>query len=90
MRLHCLSCVECRRKEKEPRSAWEKRIRTCEGLCALTWNPNQLRHAAATEIRKIAGLDAARVVLGHRSPSITETYAEIDTGKAAEIMGRIG
>src|SRR5262249_45494615 len=32
------------------------------------WHPNQLRHAKATELRREAGLDAARVVLGHRSP----------------------
>jgi integrase len=54
------------------------------------WHPNQLRHAKATEIRREAGLDAARVVLGHRSPQITEVYAELDTGKAAEVMERLG
>ena len=54
------------------------------------WRPNQLRHTKATEIRRDAGLDAARVVLGHRSPQITETYAEIDVGKAIQIMERLG
>jgi integrase len=54
------------------------------------WAPNQLRHAKATEIRREAGLDAARVVLGHRSPRITEVYAEIDVSKAAEVMERLG
>jgi integrase len=54
------------------------------------WHPNQLRHTKATEIRREAGLDAARVVLGHRSPQITETYAEIDVRKGAEIMARLG
>jgi integrase len=54
------------------------------------WHPNQLRHAKATEIRREAGLDAARVVLGHRSPAITEVYAEIDVNKAAEVMARLG
>jgi integrase len=54
------------------------------------WHPNQLRHTKATEIRREAGLDAARAVLGHRSPQITETYAEIDVNKAAEIMARLG
>jgi len=38
----------------------------------------------------LAGLDAARAVCGHRSPQVTETYAEIDIGKAAEIMAQIG
>ena len=54
------------------------------------WHPNQLRHTKATEIRREAGLDAARVVLGHRSPQITEIYAEIDLNKAAEVMARLG
>ena len=54
------------------------------------WHPNQLRHTKATEIRRDAGLDAARVVLGHRSPQMTEVYAEIDVNKAAEVMARLG
>jgi hypothetical protein len=29
-------------------------------------------------------------VLGHRSPQITEVYAEIDVNKAAEVMARLG
>jgi integrase len=54
------------------------------------WHPHQLRHNKATEIRRKYGIDAARVVLGHRSPAITETYAELDSSKAAEIMGKLG
>jgi integrase len=67
-------------------------------ICRLTdfsiavpcWHPHQLRHTKATEIRREAGLDAARAVLGHRSPQITETYAEIDINKAAEVMAKLG
>ena len=29
------------------------------------WSPNQLRHAAATEVRKQFGLEAAQIILGH-------------------------
>jgi integrase len=54
------------------------------------FHPHQLRHSAATKLRKEYGLEAARVVLGHKSLAITETYAEIDQGKASEIMGRVG
>ena len=68
-------------EQKAELRAWRKRHR---------WHPNQLRHAKATEIRREAGLDAARVVLGHRSPQITEVYAELDVGKAAEVMARLG
>jgi integrase len=61
-----------------------------EQIIVPSWHPHQLRHTKATEIRREAGLDAARVVLGHRSPQVTETYAEIDTKKAAEIMAQLG
>jgi len=54
------------------------------------WHPHQLRHTAATLIRKEFGLDAARAVLGHRSPAITEVYAEIDAGKASEVALKLG
>jgi integrase len=54
------------------------------------WHPHQLRHTKATEIRREAGLDAARAVLGHRSPVVTEVYAELDINKAAEVMERLG
>ena len=59
-------------------------------LRAHHWSPNQLRHNAATHIRKEFGLDAARVILGHSSPAVTEVYAELDQAKAMEIMGKIG
>jgi integrase len=54
------------------------------------FHPHQIRHTKATEIRREAGLDAARAVLGHRSPKITEVYAEIDVNKAAAVMEKLG
>jgi integrase len=54
------------------------------------WSPNQLRHAAATEIRKKFGLEAAQVVLGHTSADITQVYAERDQALAAEVVRQIG
>jgi integrase len=54
------------------------------------WRPHQLRHTKATEIRREAGLDAARAVLGHRKAQVTEVYAELDVSKAAEVMSRLG
>lgn len=54
------------------------------------WQPNQLRHTTATEIRREVGLDAARAVLGHRSPAVTAVYAELDMAKAAEVMEKLG
>jgi integrase len=57
---------------------------------AQRWHPNRLRHTTATELRREFGLDAARAVLGHRSPQITEVYAEIDVAKAAAVMEKLG
>jgi integrase len=57
---------------------------------AHRWHPSQLRHTKATELRREFGLDAARAVLGHRSPQVTEVYAEIDVAKAAQAMEKLG
>jgi len=55
-----------------------------------TWHPNQLRHAAATEIRRQFGLEAAQVTLGHAAADITQVYAERDFAKARAVMEVVG
>jgi integrase len=55
-----------------------------------SWHPHQLRHNAATWLRKEFGLDVARIILGHRSPVITEIYAELDREKAINAMQKSG
>lgn len=62
----------------------------CKRAGVPIWHPNQLRHNAATRLRKEFGLDVARVILGHSSPSVTEIYAEVDREKAMSIMERVG
>jgi integrase len=54
------------------------------------WTPHQLRHAAATYIRKEFGLDASQAVLGHKGAKVSEVYAEVDQAKAVEVALRIG
>jgi site-specific recombinase XerC len=54
------------------------------------WSPNQLRHSAATEIRKRFGLEATQVVLGHSAADVTQVYAERDMEKAAAVMAQVG
>ena len=54
------------------------------------WTPGQLRHNAGTRIRHKHGLEAARLILGHRSASTTEIYAEQDTQQAIRIMKEMG
>ena len=40
--------------------------------------------------RRRIGLEAARIILGHRSTAITEVYAEKDERQAIEAMIRVG
>jgi integrase len=54
------------------------------------WRPNRLRHAAATEIRRRYGLEAAQVTLGHANANVSQIYAERDLTKAAAIMREVG
>jgi len=69
-------------KQKADLAAWQK---------AHRWHPHQLRHTAATEIRRVFGLEAAQLALGHSSAHVTDAvYAERDHGKVAEIMRQVG
>jgi integrase len=54
------------------------------------WHPNQLRHTAATTIRRHYGAEAAQAVLGHAELSTTEIYAEKNLEAARAIMKEIG
>lgn len=54
------------------------------------WSPNQLRHNAATAIRREFGLEAAQVILGHSEIGTTQIYAEQDTAKAIAVAKAVG
>lgn len=54
------------------------------------WHPHQLRHNAATALRKEFGLEAAQVILGHRHAAVTQVYAETNHAKALDIIAKIG
>lgn len=69
------------KKQKAELKEWYKQRR---------WHPHQLRHNAATFLRKEFGLETARIILGHRSAAITEVYAEMDQEKALEAIVRVG
>lgn len=85
-----------RLRKKQPGAAYTPNSflgavkRACKEAKVPAWTPNQLRHAAATRIRKEKGLEAARAVLGHASASITEVYAELDERLAEQVMGELG
>jgi integrase len=54
------------------------------------WHPHQLRHRHATHVRQVHGLEAARVLLGHRSVDQTLEYAEADSRFAIAIARELG
>ena len=67
------------------------RERPERGLQPLqNWHPYQLRHSAATRIRKEFGIEAVRVLLGHTSATMSEEYAEADLAKARDVMSKAG
>lgn len=55
-----------------------------------SWHPHQLRHNAATALRREYGIEVARIILGHKSPAITEVYAEVDHARAIDVMASVG
>jgi len=58
--------------------------------------PPQDRHLrpqgvpSAEARRRRIGIEAARIILGHRSAAITEVYAELGQGKAINAMLKYG
>jgi integrase len=54
------------------------------------WHPHQLRHNHATAVRRDFGLEIARILLGLKTATMTELYAEADSAKAVEIAAKIG
>ena len=64
--------------------------RACDKAGLERWSPNQLRHAAGTEVRRRFGLEATQCVLGHSRADVTQVYAQRDLAKAAEVAKAIG
>ena len=64
--------------------------RACKRAGVPHWHPHQLRHTAATELRKNYGVEVARAVLGHAHVAATEIYAEADQQVAARVAAERG
>lgn len=64
--------------------------RACKKAGVPHWAPNQLRHAAATNLRREFGIELTRIILGHKSMSTSEIYGERDAGLARAAMQRKG
>jgi integrase len=54
------------------------------------FHPHQIRHTAATELRRRFGLEAAQVILGHRTLTVTQVYAEKNVEAARRVMSEVG
>ena len=88
-----------RRKENPKRVAGEQYstesygravARACKRAGVPPWSVNQLRHLAASEIRKKHGLEAAQVMCGHKNASTTEIYAEVNQEKGVQVAREMG
>jgi integrase len=83
-------------RDGETKKAWMARVSDAEKEAlrawwkAHCWHPHRLRHLRALELKREVGLDAARAVLGHKCPAITEHYATLDIAKASEVMLKLG
>ena len=64
--------------------------RACDQLGIPVWFPHQLRHAAASAIRRRYGLEASQAVLGHSELGTTQIYAEVDRSRARQVMLETG
>ena len=71
--------------------AYRKAIRkVCQKLGIATWSPLQLRHTAASEIRRRFDLETCQTVLGHAEMQVTQIYAQKDLDRARGAMQQIG
>jgi integrase len=64
--------------------------RACDRHGIPRWNPNRIRHTAATEARATEGIDGAQARLGHTTARTTEIYAELTLKRRIEVAERLG
>jgi integrase len=64
--------------------------KACQKAGLPRWHPHQLRHSAATQLRKEFGVEVARIILGHRSLAATEIYSELNRDQALAVMQQFG
>jgi integrase len=77
-------------KQWKARLAPEERQELAKWQADHHFHPNQLRHNAATRIRKDYRAEAAQTILGHRNLKVTEIYAERNMEEAKRIMAEAG
>ena len=55
-----------------------------------SWFPHQLRHLAATKVRRDYDVEAAQMFLGHKDLKVTQVYAERNLRRAREVALAMG
>jgi integrase len=81
---------------KETRAAWMAQLTDNEKAQikahrqSVRFHPHQLRHTAATRLRAAYGLEPVQAVLGHRTLTATQIYAEKNVQAAIRLMGEVG
>jgi len=84
------------KRKGETRAEWKARLSADQRKALRAWqkahrfHPHQLRHTAATRIRRQFTLDAAQVILGHKQVSATQVYAEKNVEAARRVMAEVG
>ena len=91
---------QCNRRKQNPKrppgdkylvsSYYHAIVSACKRAGVPRWTPNQLRHTAATEAKKLCGIEGSQVFLGHECLSTTEIYAEKNFDEAAQVALKIG
>ena len=82
--------------KRTPRNRYDKNTyaaairKACRKAHVPHWHPHQLRHSAATSLRREFGLETAKAVLGHRVLTATQVYAEADKEKALTAIKQVG
>lgn len=64
--------------------------RACAAAGVEPWTPYDLRHTAASRLRRDHGEEAARVILGHSKIDTTQMYGEVDESKALAVAAQSG
>ncbi len=73
------------------REAYTRAIaRACKRAGVPHWFPNRLRHARATELNRLVGLETAGAVLGHAHLDTTQIYAKRQTDTAMQAAALTG
>jgi integrase len=80
----------CDRAFPPPESILDDTVKLAAWREEHRWHPNQLRHTAATKLRRNYGLEAAQVILGHRTLTVTQVYAEKNVDLARQVVGEAG